>query len=293
MAIGPRSPLASVPARRPPTGLVATCEAAGLLVDNDGPWVKGFGVEPEGCVGDNSAVYDPCDTSTTRTVSRDNQSAEIDWDPVELTTGDVCSAFSSDARDARGRAERTLAACESKLLAGELWAGTQAAASSLPNRFLADVANVDIVTEAGPVAPETGLACLEQALAECACGGRGMIHATPQAVSTWAQLDLVARQGPLMLSPNDHYIVADAGYPGTSPDGETPDMIDSVWAYATGLVQVRRAPVQVVPDDDSDAVDRTNNVITFRASRLASAWWDGCCHAGARLSISPCGIGGS
>lgn len=287
------APIEAPPLGPPAVGLLPTVAGiSGLLVNVD-PMRDEFAVEPEGCNEANTGVFDPCDTSTTRTASRDNAAGEINVNAFEITVSDVCSTFGFEARDPQGRVERLMAAVESRRIEDELWTGTLSAAASFDNRFLADVTNVDIVTESGEVDAIQGLACLEQGLADCDVGGRGMIHATAATVTHWSRFGLVRRQGPLLLSPNDHYIVAGQGYPGTSPDGEIPASIGSTWAYATGLVQVRRGPLQILPTDDSEAVDRTNNTRTYRASRLAAAWWSGCCHLGARLDIAACGIGGS
>lgn len=57
-----------------------------------------------------------------------------------------------------------------------------------------------------------------------------------------------------------------SGYPGTGPAGAAP-AAGSTWVFATGPVAVWRSDVYMVPNDLSEAVDRSINDVTVYAER--------------------------
>jgi hypothetical protein len=163
---------------------------------------------------------------------------------------------------------------ESALMASELWEGSTAQAGGLPNAYFGD-GNADVVSGVWPVTQ--ALAVIQRELAE-AIPGRGMIHAPRDVVSLWYHYGGVRREGALLLDPFDNLIVADAGYPGTGPDGE-PRTDTTAWVFATDMVQVRRdGQVKVLPDagDYAAAMNRDTNFIEWRAERIVAAYWSGC-----------------
>lgn len=290
MGTGPRA-VVPPPVKRPPV-ISLLSSAVDISDDNpDGRWQNGFTFDPEHC-GDVIQIVDPCDSETKTTTSDE---ADVDYEPFDLVANYTCSPFDHNLREWRARAERNLRACMAFGIEDELWTGTKAQEESWPNRFLADVNNVDILTESGPVGLTHGLACLEQALGDCNCGQPGMIHATRQVVTHWMGLDLIRR----VEQPRPHLetilgtvVVPGAGYDGSDPDGQ-PAIDGRVWAYATGMVHVLLGPVRVIPDSFKDALDRTDNTATFFAEASAAAFWDGCCHFGVRLDVTTCDSGGS
>jgi hypothetical protein len=251
-----------------------------------GRWELGFSFQPEAC-GD-ADVADPCNTTAFQFSDRP---AIVEGEPFAVRAGDRCSSLGFPAEDYQGRAERLLLRCQSKQISRELWEGTLAQAAGWPNLFLAD-SGADTVTT-GPSGLIDSLACLEQALADCACGERGVIHATRQVVTHWAALgnSVLRREGGLLLTAHDTIVVSDAGYTGTGPEGQAAG--DSVWAYATGPIQVRVSAIEVIPESLSDAIDRETNTVEFVAQRLASATWDGCCRFAAEVDLAACAIGGA
>lgn len=92
----------------------------------------------------------------------------------------------------------------------------------------------------------------------------------------------------LTFGGNLEFVNVDVTATDTIPDGNVTVAVtndggsvvdgDSLWAYATGPVEVRLSEVLLTPDTLSEAMDRGTNDITFRAERLASPSWDGCCH---------------
>ncbi len=286
MGTTPLSPVTAPLAVPPRVGLIASAPPADTLER----WEGGFTFLPEGC-GSGSGVVDPC-VSSTKILSNADNAAVVEFEPFGVWAGFSCSSFGFEANDYQGRARRLMEACESKLIAREFWTGAQAKASGWPNRFLASEDSDVLSPDGTGFSALQALACLEAGLGECSCGARGMIHATRQTVLLWSQNQLLRREGGLTLTINDTIVVADAGYDGSSPLG-APPADGAIWAYATGMVQIRRGPVNVVPDSFSEALDRQLNTIDFRSERLAAVIWDGCCHLAVQLDIDLCGIGGS
>lgn len=278
--MGPRQAV-TAPVNTPP--LVSLVRSARRVDEGDFRWENGFAFSPEGCEG--GGILDPCGT-TEKTIS-DNP-ALVEYDPYVVYAGDKCSSFGWQDRDYQARARRFLEACQSKHIAAELWTGTLATSASFPNPFFTDIAG-DVVATA--VTPTEALACLEQGLAECQCGA-GMIHATPNVVTHWINAGLVLREGGLLMTYLGTIVVADGGYPGTGPGGTEPAS-GAVWAYATGIVEVRLGEVQIFPATLKEALNRETNLIEFRAERMASAVWDNCCLLAASVDVELCIIGGS
>ena len=287
MGLGPRAPIIGPLAEPPRVGLIA--QARVIDDDNQSRWWNSFSFEPENC-GANRGIQDPCDANETKSLTGSEDIVTIE--PYVIWAGDRCSSFGWNARDYEARARRLLLACQSAQVEDEFWTGTKSTAEGWGNQHLANSATADVVTPGAAQSPQLALRCLEQYLAECACGARGMIHATRQMVSAWSENGLVRREGGQILTINDTIVVSGAGYDGSSPDGE-PAASGSVWAYATSIVTVRLSPIIVNPERIDDALDRTANTIEYRAERLAAAYWDGCCHGAARVNLELCAIGGS
>lgn len=275
----------------PRVGLIPSLTA---IMEDDaftGParWAGGYSFNPEGCGA--SGVQNPCGNDEK---DIDDNPAIVEVEPFVIWAGDKCAPWQLD-RDWQGRARRQLAASESYQVASELWRGDLAQAEvdnngdPWPNRWLASPES-DVLTS-GPTSISDGIACLEYALGRCARGQRGMIHVTRQAAVFLDREHIVRRDGNLLLTINDTIVVPDAGYDGSGPNGE--DAADgSQWAYATTMIQLRMSPVQVVPDNMSEATLRTTNLVEFRAERIASAAWDHCCHLAVELDLPLCDIGG-
>lgn len=289
--MAPRSPVAAPPALPPRISLINSAIPGESLADPPGSrWESGYAFQPEACRV--SGVTDPCDPDAM-TVTDANVPDEVEGEPFVVWAGDRCSTFGFSEQDFTGRVERQLLACESYQIAQELWKGTQAKASGWPNRYLASEAS-DVLTSAAEDVLDA-LACLEQGLAQCACGQQGMIHATRQVVTHWMANTLVRREGNLLLTAMDTIVVADAGYDGSSPLGAAAAN-GSIWAYATGPVVVRRGPIEYIPvggDWRTATATSTTNVVELRAERMASATWDGCCHLAVEINLGLCGIGGA
>lgn len=256
--------------------------------EGDGPrWGQGITWEPERCSG--TLVTDPCDNDKTAAVTRPSNG---EFDAMAVFAKEECSAFGADLDELKARARRLLEAGTSAAIAEELWDGVQATASGWPNLFLSD-AGATVLTAAAGETPPNALACLEQAVAECAQGERGMIHATAQVVTLWAADGLVRREGRQILTMLDTIVSPDAGNTGTAPSG-TADNAGVAWAYATLVPFIRVSEPRIIPDDEAAAMVRdatthvAENTFTVIAERLAAIQLDDCCRAAAGVIVPEC-----
>lgn len=184
----------------------------------------------------------------------------IDTIPVVLSVDDHVSSFSWNVEDLPKRVERILEAYTSRLLERELWTGEIAVTDNLPNRVLA-------IDDANDVTPTTlpssrdAVGILTNALSDAGVGDV-MIHATKRAAiqlpDAWRNEETLEMFG--------FTVVSGAGYPGTGPDGTGTN-----WMYATDVVNVHLGPIEVVPDELSEAIRRSDNTITYYAQRFAAA----------------------
>lgn len=275
MPLGPRTSVPWIPATPPKLGLLSAVEPMRITER----WQGGFAFEPEGCQA--VGTFDPCNSATKNLPLAQ---AIVEYDPVLLVAGDRCSPWGFSARDWQGRARRLLEACQSKLLAAELWTGKLAKSAGFPNKYLAHP-NANTLTIV-PVSPAEALSCLESALSDCGCSA-GVIHATPATVSAWAQANLVYREDGYLVTIMGTKVITDAGYDGSGPDGQ-PAVTGRVWAYGTDAVGIFLDEIKVYPSNFAEALNREKNLIEFRAERLAAATWGGCCHVAVEIDINLC-----
>jgi hypothetical protein len=278
----------------PRGGLVRSAVEAGSSVDEDtgrvGPaegvgarlpaWTGGFGFEPQSCdiVGPIAAGCFAEGSQPEKTPG-DNPPV-VEYVPFAVLGADACSTLDR-SRDREARARAQLLATESFQIAREFWDGAVALDQGDPNAFLAkNGASTDLGT-AGAV---QALAELEQALAACLHGQRGMIHATVYTATIWAHAGLIRPTGDgLLLTAMDTIVVADAGYTGSAP-GAAPDdppvppadITAAAAAYGTPIVHLRRGPLMPVGDQVSQ-IDRATNTWTVIVERHAAAFMPPCC----------------
>lgn len=275
---GPAAVIAAPLAAPPLNGLVV-CAPDITARQPDSRWENGFSFDPEGC--GSSGVFDVC-SSAEKPVAANPEIVE--YVPFGIYGADKCSTM-QPGRDWVGRARRQLLACESKQLEAELWTGDHAIANGWPNRYLAS--NLANTITNGPTTYANVIACLEQGLAECGCGSRGMIHVTPQLATHLTDQHLIRREGALILTALDTIVVVGSGYDGSSPDGN-PASLTSQWAYATSMIYLLRGDIQILPDTLGEATDRSMNLVEYRAERVAAAFSDNCCHLAAEVDLGIC-----
>lgn len=185
----------------------------------------------------------------------------------------TCTMRGIDPDDIEGwqdRAVKAFLAAESFAVEKEISQGT-----SLPlNPFFSD-ANATILNGGAATADKAALGLLADAIG--ATGQDGMIHATPATVTSWGELylhrDIVGgREG--LFATDGTPVVRGSGYLGAVPSGEAAPGDGEAWAFATGPMKILRGGIVGIPDTPAEALDRANNVYTFRAERDYVVLWD-------------------
>jgi len=253
-----------------------------------GRWEGGYAFEPNGCLTGGSQS-NGCDADTTKDI--DSFPAVVQHVPSFVWVGGRCSTLGGMARAEIGpRVRASLEASQGSKIERELWRGDNASGDAAVNLYLAGGSPnfVDLTPGGSDVSPGGyALAALQMHLAQCAEGGRGMIHATRATVDIWLREYLVEANGNLLLDFFGNWIVAGAGYDGSEPDGSVDASGETAYAYATGLVDVKLGDIVLLPSLDAieEAVSRADNGVQWIAERVAGATWDGCCHAGIRVGL--------
>lgn len=202
-------------------------------------WQYGFAFEP--LPNQDPQNQDP------RLSTADNDvdpSPTVETAPWWAEVIDKCSTIGFEAHDFAARALAGLAAATPKAVEKEFWDGTIAQANSWPNLFLSMPAVANRGVGFGPIIinPTPGTAVdlveafelLEGAIGDCGAGGRGMIHAAPQATPNFLG---VRREGNLLLTQRDTIVCSGSGYSGAGPvgaSGATPTNT-LCWLYATSI----------------------------------------------------------
>lgn len=266
------------------------------VTEPDDRWEAGFEFCPELCV--EPAVWSPLCVGTpsyaggleTKSVALTGGPGQpggpcdpggtIPYFPFIIESPVECGTRGFAEQDYVGRARRQVEAITPKALEGEFWTGAEVP----DNPHLADGDAVTVIA-GGPYDARRAVAALNQAIAECASGGRGMIHGTPEAITVLGGSELLAEDGGrLVTRVMRNIVVAGTGYPGTGPNGAAPAAGTS-WLYATGMVQVRLSDIRVVPDTFAEALDRATNMVNYRGERTAAASWDTCCHFAVAVNL--------
>jgi hypothetical protein len=276
-AVGPRLDLNGPPPVAPPHSLLNT---PGVVVERDsGRWLNGVNIRayPE----DTPSLWEPCSEDAYRTKTDGETGRITTFDSFVCYLPITCSSLGV-YQDLQGQAEAVLDATYSMPVEEALSQGVFGST----NPFFGDT-NLDILG-GGVVTPSTGLAYLENAIA--ATGRKGMIHATPAIISALAaggyNLDPDAFVEPRgLLTMNGTPIVSGDGYIGADPVSGTSPGAGQDWMFATGPVEVRLGDVAMT--DVSQSLDRSDNILTFRAERYVLASWDGALQAGVLVDWAP------
>lgn len=122
------------------------------------------------------------------------------------------------------------------------------------------------------------LALLEQAIGETGRGG--VIHCTPATATLWLARLLIADDGNrVMRTGIGTPVVIGDGYIGAYPDnGSQPSAVED-WAFATGPIGYLTnpgilLPPRLIPDEYSQALNRTTNIVEYRAERDYLLFYD-------------------
>ena len=254
-------------------------------------WTRGFAYLPE-----NSSAGSVRLPSDGTTVDNPNSPANLPivrYQPFLVETKFSASSFGWEELDYKGRGQRQNDAALAQAIGREFCDGALAQANSLPNNYLSQSSTTVLNPTPGTaVSLTTGLGLIQDYLSQTGLGGQGMIHLIPRVVPS---LLVVRRVGKLMLDLFDNIVVPDPGYTGNGPGTAAPAS-GTTWIYATDIVMTRiESEATVVPDVMAEALDRGShgsgasdgnpNLVTFRAFRFASAYFDGFRQAAVQVNL--------
>lgn len=241
---------------------------AQIIDDLDYHWMAGGAVYPYPELEDSGA-HNPCATGTER--------EKLEGGAVPLPEFGAFTAYVAETCTARGigddeafknRAVTALNGLEAAIVEHEFASG-----DAMPgNPYLANSALTNY-QDLGTLKTVEALARLENAIAET--GKMGVIHTDPATATAWASACTVEREGAYLRAiATGTPIVVGYGYVGVRPDDEAAPPATSGWAWATGPVQIRRSGIELLPGTLAAALDRQNNVVTYRAERHYLVDWD-------------------
>ena len=191
--------------------------------------------------------------------------------PFNVEASIKASTFGTSPEDLMDSARTALGAVTQKAIESEFWLGSiaQQYTRSNDNRFLSSEAALDVTpTPGSAVKVRYGQALLEQALGEAPLGAQGVIHAPRLVASVMQTSDI---NGGLRTNLGTH-VVAGSGYSHIGPDGVLAPT-DKSWMYATGPVTVHLGDINLTPEKLNQAVDSSDNTITYYVDRPAAVTW--------------------
>lgn len=244
-------------------------DVAQQLQEGDAHWQAGVSVWPY--PPDLPSLWDTCDHGT---MSKD-EGDEIPnprFDPFAVVLPVTCTtrALGGATDELRGRA---IAALDASVSYGAEQQLSQGVANPL-TPYLSDAS----VTLLGSLGRIESLAALEDAIGQTGRGG--MIHATPAIATRWASEHLLEDKSGTLRTTIGTPVAVGGGYVGADPSaGSAPPTpgspgVGTEYAFATGPVRYIQSEDIVVAGSVRESMDRTNNVVTFRAERHFVVYWD-------------------
>lgn len=284
-AIGPALNIDGPLPRPPKYRLLAL---PGVVQEGAGRWQNGVNVW--GYPQDLPSLWEPCasDDGTFRTKTDESEMSIVRFDPVAAYLPITCSTISvGDPAEFAGRATVALEASISGAVEQALVNGV----AGSTNPFFGDSNMINITIGGGSVTPEVGLMSLEAAIGYSGKGG--MIHATPGIAAAWTVGNMIMdmdQDGFQETTGNYTPVAVGQGYTAAEPVGETPanPQAGLEWAFATWPVQVFLAPMELVPGTIGEALDRADNVVTYRAEQYFLAYWDTAFQVGVLIDWTTC-----
>lgn len=257
-------------------------------------WRLGVQHQPDLCQPAGATLPDcppPDDDYATLTKTPTGRLPTIGADPFAVYAWVDCGPVGGVWEQAQARATAALTGGEARTVERVFWSGLTPAGPVYPhlasNVEITDPGAADpdayqvlvqpaaVVPQDGPMDVVEALAVLEQALADC-YPGVGVIHVTRATAIHLATYDLITRQGEQLRTPLGTRVAAGAGYPGTAPDGTTPEY-PRAWMYATGAITGRRSAVSM--SSREAALDRRRNHLVLIPERTYVLSWDCCLFA--------------
>jgi hypothetical protein len=241
-------------------------------------------------------LTDLCNGGKSGTIAGSDYAPGVGW-PFGIVMKHQCYASGSTAAARKGLLSLQMEAATSKSLERELQTGEAVLSGGhFDTHYLTDADTTKVTTAAVSVA--LGIASLEQALADCGIGPRGVIH-MPRALASLAALNgsLFDIKGKLFTALGTS-VVSGAGYTVKAPlsvpaaarptAAVTPTKIvpeplpTTAWMYATGPVAVHLATMDVLDEH----LDRPSNILTVMVARTAAVYFDSCCHFAAEVKLA-------
>lgn len=237
-------------------------------------WMAGGVNWEDDLCGDNVIAFlDNCPPATGFTKPANRVFNFCHADPFQVMESFDCSTGGRAWRsgEAFEIARRRLLVWEQYAVERTFWTGASANGAVNPSLAFGNEdcdIEVEDVTGASPVNALDSLVILETAMHDIIPNG-GVIHVPTSIISYLDNFkNLIERDGGYYTRAGNR-IVAGAGYTGTGPGGAAP-AADTTWIYGTGPVAVYQSNMFTVPDDLSQAVNRSINDITVRAERYFS-----------------------
>lgn len=263
------------PPIKPTQGLLAAAAAAlpGVRVIPDADdggnerWMNGIEMWPYPThTGD---VFNPDAAGSDRVKAAGESIANPRFFPFVGYVGDSCSSLHIGSHEEyRARILDVFDAVESSLVARQLMTSSFDVTA---NPHLADGRGTVLGT---PVSLALGLALLETAIARSSRGG--LIHVSPKIGILLGQTHIVAgKDGMVLRTILGTPVIVDPGYVDPpAPVGHGTPADTQEWIYASGPVDVRRSRPYMLPDNPREALDRSNNNVTYRAENEFVVAWD-------------------
>lgn len=220
---------------------------------------------------DTGFSWDPCSTGTFAVKEAGETPPLPVFSSFTAYLPETCTSSRIVSPDYfRARAQLAFAAVESGIYEHVLATGGALNGTEQPYLGDSDL----VILGGGAVSPKEGLALLENAIGTTF--RRGMIHASPATGIAWSFFgEAIQRVGASLQSMGGNDVVIGDGYIGAIPDGHGTPTSTQAWTFATGPVQVRREPtIRIYPDELYQALDRAENIVTYRAERDALVTWD-------------------
>ncbi|MFI7467438.1 hypothetical protein [Nonomuraea sp. NPDC049646] len=241
---GMRRRVNAIPGTPLPNGILGGCSTVIDVTDDDIHQLLGVEWLAMGCCPVHSTDWCPPDESPGLPAGKEFCRPENEHaDAVTLYAGIECSTIGWSYEEAVEHVRQALLLGEQRGL--EEWFWTHVIAPEA----------VDLTPAAGPVSIAQGVAALEGCLAE-SYGGVGVLHIPTGAAALLGCCNIAHLQGSQIRTLAGNCVVLGAGYSAlnTGPDG-VPAEPGTAWLAITGPLQIRRGPLDIVPDRAGASVD--------------------------------------
>ncbi len=236
----------------------------------------------DGGVPDQPSTWALC-TSDGTSVKPDGTGIPLpEFDTFTVVLAETCTARSVFGEPLPGETPEAFEARQQQLYvdramaafaASESWAVEREFSKGLllpGNPHLAD-ANATILAGGTAQDPRTALSYLANAIGHT--GQMGIVHADPATITAWGEFYIQASKDSIVTI-DGNPIVRGSGYIGAVPSGQGALADGASWAFATNMVDIRRSEAFLTPERVDQALDRSDNTLTFRVERTYAVDWD-------------------